>query len=168
MLITDLSKLGEPIKKLIEVIGDAASVLYEPTKIKRESQANAEAIKIISKAKVDALILADQSIRDYYLKIETRELHKQFQRQNNRDNIVVLTANDLLLKTVEQNPVDPDWINEFFNIAENVSNTEMQLIWAKILSNEVQKPGTFSKRTLNTLRLMSSTEAKAFELIAKY
>lgn len=42
----------------------------------------------------------------------------------------------------------------------------MQILWAKLLAGEVQKPGSFSKRALSTLASMSSKEAKAFYEIA--
>jgi hypothetical protein len=44
----------------------------------------------------------------------------------------------------------------------------MQAIWTKILAGEVQKPGSFSVRTLECLRNLSTTEAHTFQRILPF
>ena len=50
----------------------------------------------------------------------------------------------------------------FFDAAQNVSDSQMQVLWAKILSGEVDSPGTFSKRTVNFVREFEKSEANLF------
>jgi Protein of unknown function (DUF2806) len=47
--------------------------------------------------------------------------------------------------------VNDDWITNFFDKCRIVSDEEMQQIWAKVLAVEANKPGTYSKRTVNFL-----------------
>lgn len=61
---------------------------------------------------------------------------------------------------------DFDWFVRFFEAAGNISDKDMQGLWAKVLSGEVSKPGRFSLRTLETLRNLSREEAKEFECLA--
>jgi len=59
---------------------------------------------------------------------------------------------------------DQDWFNSFINLAEDVSNSTMQSLWAKILAGEITQQGTYSLKTLKVFRNMSVTDAK---LLAK-
>lgn len=55
-----------------------------------------------------------------------------------------------------------DWFLRFFESASNVSNEDMQELWATILAGEVTNPGSFSLRTLDTVYNMSQNEAVIF------
>lgn len=61
-----------------------------------------------------------------------------------------------------QEPYDFDWFLRYFESAGNVSNEDMQQIWAKLLAKEVECVGRFSIRTINTLANMSPFEANLF------
>lgn len=163
-----LEKLAEPITKLIETIGTAVGIWYEPTRIKRKAKADAEAIKILARAKVEALAIQDSSLKDYYLGLEEEKLLLDFQKKHNRDSVLIMAVDQLEGKTVNEEKVDKDWVAQFISHVEKVSNEEMQLLWSKLLAGEVQKPGSFSKRAMTTLASMSTEEAKAFYEIAVY
>ncbi len=62
--------------------------------------------------------------------------------------------------------LDFDWFIRFFDSVGNISNTEMQDLWARILAGEIHNKGTFSLRTLETLRNMNQEEAILFQKIA--
>lgn len=61
---------------------------------------------------------------------------------------------------------DFDWFIRFFDSVGNISNTAMQDLWARILAGEIHNKGTFSLRTLETLRNMNQEEAILFQKIA--
>ena len=44
----------------------------------------------------------------------------------------------------------------------------MQTLWAKILAGEANKPGTYSKRTVNFVADMDKREAKLFMNLCQY
>lgn len=64
--------------------------------------------------------------------------------------------------------VNSDWLKHFFGITEDISDEKMQDLWAHILAGEAKKPKSFSLRTLDALRLISSDEAKLFSDAIKY
>ena len=57
---------------------------------------------------------------------------------------------------------DIDWFIRFFDAVGNVSNEEMQKLWAKILAGEIESPNTFSLRTIGTVHNLSQKEAELF------
>lgn len=64
--------------------------------------------------------------------------------------------------------IDNDWLNRFFGITEDISNEKMQDLWAQILAGEAKNPNSYSLRTLDALRLLSSEEAKSFADAVQY
>jgi len=59
-----------------------------------------------------------------------------------------------------ENTFEFDWFMRFFDSVGSISNEDMQKLWAKILAGEIQEPGSFSLRTLETIRNMTTNEAK--------
>jgi len=86
-------------------------------------------------------------------------------RQTNSDSIIAKAI--LFAKEYEfsDHTVDQDWMSEFFNISQECSNETMQYLWAKILANEVDSPGAFSRRTLHAIKLLDAEEASIFTLL---
>lgn len=59
-----------------------------------------------------------------------------------------------------------DWINIYFESAKNSSDPYMQDVWAKVLAMEMTTPGTFSFKTLDVLKNLSSKEYVIFKKLA--
>lgn len=53
---------------------------------------------------------------------------------------------------------DFDWFLRFFDSVGNVSNEDMQGLWAKALAREIDESGSFSLRTIEVLKNMSRKE----------
>ena len=56
-----------------------------------------------------------------------------------------------------------DWFMRFFEAAGNISDEDMQQLWAKVLASEVDSPGNFTLRTIEVLHNLTKKEAKLFE-----
>ena len=59
-----------------------------------------------------------------------------------------------------------DWINIYFESAKNASDTYMQGVWAKVLAIEMAASGSFSFKTLDVLKNLSTKEFQVFEKLA--
>lgn len=87
-------------------------------------------------------------------------------QETNLEKVLEVTAKELpSAETVTEDPVNDDWISRFFDIVKNVSTDDMQYIWGKILAGEITQPGSFSMRTLDTIRNISQSEAMAFQRV---
>ena len=159
---------GKPLEKLIDVVSKGIGTIYQPRKIRKEADAQAYAIKVLEKAKAVAtsetkLIEAETAER-----IGKRIVAQEIKRQNNIDDIVEAAAEELKGKQVSEDPVDEDWATRFFGIVQDVSREEMKVLWSKILAKEIDRPSSFSMRTLDTLKNLSVTEAELFQKVAPY
>lgn len=71
-------------------------------------------------------------------------------------------ALDVAISETASDQVDPDWFYAFCDMAENIYSPDMQELWSKILAVEVSRPGSFSLKTLETLRQLTQRDAKLF------
>lgn len=96
-----------------------------------------------------------------------RELAESIRQEANLENVLDVAANEISqMELVSDKPVDEDWLIRLFCIAKSVSSEDMQFVWGKILAGEILEPGTFSLRTLETIRNMCKSEAEDFQKIA--
>ena len=162
---------GKPIEKLIDVVSKAIGTIYEPRQIvrKAKAEAKAESIKAIEQAKTNAIIEGDTEKAEYLDRINNRLINKETKRQKNIED-VVSTAGKILEagKDVSNEPVNPDWTTRFFDIVQDVSDNEMQLLWGQILAGEIKQPKSYSLRTLELLRNMTKEEAELFRKAAQF
>lgn len=148
-------ELAKPATVLVEKISGALGIIYEPTQIKRKAKADAEAdkIKAISKLEIDEL----------QHRALTRLVSQEARKQKNIEQITE-AAIKILPDDAKVADLEEDWIAYFFKQCEHISDKEMQTVWAKLLSGEATKPGTYSKRTVD---LISSIDKKDADLFTK-
>lgn len=159
---------GKPLQKLIEVISNGIGTIYKPRAIKNKADAEAYRIKIIERAKSQALAERKEIEAEALERMQTRLLHKEATRQLNIDNVSNIAAELLNDETsVSDEPVNEDWTSRFFNIVEDISDEEMQMLWGKILADEVKQPKSYSLRTLEMLKNLSKEEAEIFTKFAQ-
>ncbi len=155
----DLSGLSEPGVKLIEKMSDAIGAIYKPTGIRREAKAQADAdkTKLISKLQLEGI---ERRAVDRLLK-------KEVQRQENLENITIKAAVNLQ-PGEEVKEIDQDWLTTFINESEDISDADLQSLWAKILSEEAKNQGSYNKRTLKFLSSLSKHEAETISYFGKF
>ena len=146
-------KITEPATVLINKISDAVGGLYKPYQIRR-----------VSKAEADAEIIREQAhieINDLQRRAFNRLVSEEAKRQDNIESITEKAIPQLTSSSTPQD-MDNDWIMNFFDKCRIVSDDDMQLLWARILSSEANSPGTFSRRTVNSLGSLDKSDAQLF------
>lgn len=164
MEIKNITGLEKPLEKLVETVAEGFGIVgnhffcFDVAKIKRigEAEADAEKKKIIAHAE------AQKKAVEILGRAEKRFALEQYSKQINLENIMVKTREDLNGKTVSEEPVEKDWTMRFLEIAQNVSREQMQEVLAKILSGEIQKPGSFSYQTLEVIKYLSQKDLEKF------
>lgn len=171
----DLLGFGKASEKLIEELSKGIGTLYEPLGRVFNTMSDSYRIKKLTDvassliSESNEVVITNESfeLRLKENKIEARAIEAivrdEVYKQINLDSIVT-KALQLIenKKNISEEPVDIDWMRRFIHISKNISNEEMQNLWAQILSNEVSHPNSYSLRTLETLRTMSANEAKLY------
>ncbi|KAB1086527.1 DUF2806 domain-containing protein [Neorhizobium galegae] len=97
--------------------------------------------------------------------LEVRGLQRMvYEEGKNQANIEAITAKAIphLSDTAEPQKLDEDFVRYLFDKAKLVSNDEMQELWAKILANEANTAGSFSRRSMDLVSQMSRRDAELF------
>lgn len=161
----DITGLEKPLEKLVETVSEGIGIVsnhffkFDVAKIKRIGKAEAE----VEKEKIIAHAEAQKKAIEILGRAEKRFALEQYNKQINLENILVRTKDELKGKTVLEEPVEKDWTMRFLDIAQNVSREELQDVLAKILSGEIQKPGSFSYQTLEVVKLLSQRDLQGFQ-----
>lgn len=166
-----------PAEKLIDNICKAIGMVYKPRYERKMADAKVYEINAISEAIQKCLDLpvtykngelcidsTDETgliQRAIYMKtLQITQKHQNIERIIDKTYEMLKNSS-----TVDNTPIDEDWLNRFFNITENIKSEDMQLIWAKILAGETEAPGSFSVRTLEMVKNLSKEEAAVFQKI---
>lgn len=190
MEIKDLAGLSEPLTRLIEVISNGVGAVTAPYLTRKNAEAKAHEIRIISdalgevaqqhnlpvvykdgeielwqKPEDQTLILDAKAIED---RSENRLDYQSRKEQANIENVTSTAAIELAQdETVAPEPPDDDWVTRFLKYAQDVSSEQMQGLWGRILAGEIRRPGTYSLRTLDFVRNMTKPEAELLQHVGK-
>ena len=102
----------------------------------------------------------------------SRSIDDQIDRQENLNQILRLASAEAAQDISDgdeppEEEISEDWRRKFTGFAEEVSDEQMQSVWARMLAGEFRQPGTFSYRTLRLVSELSPEVASLFESIAE-
>lgn len=180
---------SKAVIKLLDVLQVGLGGIFAPWQRVRMAKAESESMRLLAGGRIEVAVIEQQGqaslnkLREQALDISasivpvesgaepsaprlTERSFKRFEyqeakRQLNLETISAHTFNRLIDSDASEEPVDPDWVARYFENAKDVSDSEMQRLWASLLAGEIVQPGKFSLRTLDTLRNMTTSEAKA-------
>lgn len=158
MDVKDLTGLGAAGEKAVEAIRAAIGVWYEPTRIRRKARAESDALAIYT----DAEIRRNKTLG----RAAKRLAFQEYSRQQNIEAIADEALRRLPPKPPEVSPAT-DWMAQFFDHCKDVSDEDMRDLWSRLLAGELGSPGTFSLRTIDSVRLMSPDDARLFRAFCR-
>lgn len=150
----DLAPLGKAAEKLIDVLSRGIGLAYKPIHEVRMAKARATVAEVRESSR--------QELDDI---VWNRMVANEKRRQSNAESIVALALPHMEADCSDEPPSE-DWLNRFFADSEDVSNEQLQELWARLLAREVSSPGRVSKRTLSLVKDLSSVEAQLFSSLA--
>lgn len=157
--LVNLGDLTKPATVLIEKISNAVGILYEPRRIRKKAEAEAEADKIKAIANIELTQIQQRGLE--------RLIYQEAKKQENIETITA-QAIKVLPESANTENLEEDWIRHFFNKCENISDKEMQSLWSNLLANEANTPGTYSKRTIDLIASMDKKDAELFTSLCQF
>lgn len=151
--LANVGDLAKPFDTLVKKIAKGVGTLYEPRRIRNVSEAEAKASKTRAESEIE--------ITDLHRRAEQRWIAEEAKHQKNMEDITAKAAPHL---NEDANPdaMDDDWITNLFDKCRIVSDGEMQSLWARVLAEEANSPGTLGKRTVNLLSDFDKSDAELF------
>ncbi len=139
-------------------------------------ESKASEIRALTEARIQIIRKEGEGIseeikvpKEYISKASSKYASKIIKEQINLDQITLNAANELSSKVkaedgISETEISDDWLNEFENQAKLKSSDDMKLIFGKILSGEISKPGTFSIRAVKLISQLDNQAAILFQL----
>jgi len=155
----DAGDLAKPASLLIEKISDAIGGIAKPWQLRRVAEAEVAAERIRATGEV--------KITELHRRAARRFIMEEAKKQNNMEGIIVKALPDVT-EGAKPEQLEDDWITNFFDKCRLVSDEEMQALWAKILSGEVNSPGKFSKRTIDLVSGLDKSDALSFSTLCNF
>lgn len=112
--------------------------------------------------------------KEYISKASSKFASKVIKEQLNLDQITLNAATEIVKNNKIENDgketedISEDWLNEFENLARLKSSEDMKLVFGKILSGEIIKPGSFSIKTIKLISQLDNEAAKLFQIICNH
>lgn len=170
-------------EKLFGGIGKVLGYFFEPKHLKAMADAEAYKTKTLADAKAYEIEIMGKAVRNnqdlpidfkssdntltiditnHEQLIERSNIRLQYQQARKERNIVSVIGKAVLElgdKTVDTDSnIDEDWLTRFFNIVEDVSDEQLQNLWARILAGEILVEKSYSLRVLEFLKNISKDE----------
>lgn len=154
-----LGDLSRPATVLVEKISDAIGGIFKPYQIRRVARAEADAELIRAATQIEITELQRRAVQ--------RFLAEEARKQDNIETITTKALPDVSPEAKPEN-IEDDWIVNFFDKCRLISDDEMQVLWARILSGEANSPGKYSKRTVDLLASLDKSDAEAFSKLCSF
>lgn len=158
---------GKVVEKFIDVVSKGIGTVYKPRAMRKEADAEAYRQEVLANAQAKSILIEGDAKIELYERVKNRIALQEINRQENIEEIIEKSIPLLKANTTDVE-VDNDWRTRFFKKAQDVSNDEMQSIWAKILAEEVSSPGKTSLRTLDVVSNISKKEAERFQVACSF
>jgi hypothetical protein len=157
--LINLGDLSKPATVLIERVSDAVGAVFQPIQIKRLAKAEAEAERIRALARIEITELEQRAM--------LRMVQQEARKQENIESITAKAIGDLD-PDAKPEAIEQDWLANFFDKCDLVSDQEMQSVWGRILAGEANRPGTFSKRTIELVNSLDKKDAHLFTTLCGF
>lgn len=94
--------------------------------------------------------------------------YKKLVKQQKRCKDIADKAKAFIENSAKPENIKEDWLEFFFDKARLVCTDDMQLIWAKLLAAEANKPGAINPSLLHTMSIMRYEQAVNFGNICRF
>lgn len=152
-------KLGKVGKLLVEKIAGAIGILYDSHGFK-------EGDRTFSKMMVEK-IMQDESLSVEEKAFVWNEYKYNITKNKNRKDILE-KAQPHLTESANPNEMSDDWILDYWEKIGKIVMEEFQELWARLLAEEANYPGTVSKRLLHNMFLMSKQDVENFMNLTRF
>ncbi len=170
--VKDVFGLSAPAKRLVEAIAHGVGRWAYPWERRRNVVADIEVFRSWAKA------LREEGVDIGHLELSLEErtawrvTAQELRRQEHREAIAVQALAEFRQNPDEfhgsDRPLDLEWLDRYWRLAEDVSDADFRSIWGRILARHAANGVTYSARCLHTLSTLSRAEAELLERLAPF
>jgi hypothetical protein len=173
--ISDLFGAAKPLEQLVSAIERGIGSFARPIQKRRETKADISAFDDWNDAMLRSGLAPTSAELTLGDRATIRLTAETVRKQRNREFIAVEAVNEYTRSLEDQsNPaaaasnIEQEWLDRFWRLAQDVTDSEMQAVWGRILARQAQSPTKYSARCLEALSLLSKEEALKLEKLSKF
>lgn len=122
----------------------------------------------VAEAKGQSLTTVDKELSE---RAARRLVAEEVNKQKNMEEVVkradeILQANPIESSSMEES--DLGWVEDCLDGAGKAFDDGLKGYWAKLLAGEIKTPGTYSKRIINFMKMVSRKDAERIRRICPY
>jgi hypothetical protein len=151
--LINLGDISKPATVLIEKISDAVGGIAKPWQMVRIARAEVAAETIRAQGRIQISEIEERALQ--------RMVREEGKKQGNIENITAKSLPQLSSDATPEN-IENDWLSYFFDRCRLISDDDMQSLWGNILAGQANKPGSFSKRTIDFVAMLDKSDAELF------
>lgn len=175
--ISDLLGLREPVGELVRAIRVGLGHCFEPWLRRRQAKASVDILRlrkdeVSSWADVPVSLEAELDLDGRARLRVSNELRRQ---QRNRELVAIEAVEEWRAGESQEGKerreasgarVAEEWIDRFWRLAQDVSDTDLQRLWGRVLAREARRPGSFALQTLDILARLDRETAEELQRLA--
>jgi hypothetical protein len=172
--INDVVGFGVIGARIVDAIEHGITGIMLPWQIRRTNDALIASAKRWQIASSGLNQTLNEVSVDLSVRTEARLKFEQQQYQMNREAIAVRAIDDIITRrplvanSIPDEPIEYEWLEKFWRLAESIKDPDMQAVWGRVLSRKSTSAGEFSIRTLQALATLSKEEANALARLASF
>ena len=149
---------------------ECAKTNAEVKKIEAQSQAEAQAIKLLANAEAMAKARVIEAQGDLTVCAVNYAKTVGIRQWQNIETIIkeAHVALSASAHQISNEPVEEDFIHRFFDDCKNIGDEQMKSIWGRLLAGEIARPGSYHPKTLATLKDLTKADAESFAVICRF
>jgi hypothetical protein len=173
--ISDLFGAAKPLEQLVSAIERGIGSFMRPIQKRRETRADVSAFQDWNEAMARTGLAPKSAELALGDRATIRVTAEAVRQQQNREFIAVNAVNEYIHSLEDQSDpvlsrseIEREWLDRFWRLAQDVTDTDMQAVWGRILARQAQNPTKYSARCLEALSLLSKEEARRLEKLSKF
>jgi Protein of unknown function (DUF2806). len=108
------------------------------------------------------------TLKNLFDEYKKREVLDNIQQEINITKSIIYAEENANDDNVDDEDVNSDWLRRWREYAQNISEDDLQHLWANILAGEIRTQGNISLRTLDFIKNLSKEEAGKISKIAPF
>ncbi|MGJ5009484.1 DUF2806 domain-containing protein [Bradyrhizobium oligotrophicum] len=174
--VTDLFGASKPLEQLVSAIERGVGNLLRPIQKRRETKVDIASYEDWNEALKRTGLEASRAELTLGERATVRVTAEHARTQRNREAVAVQAISDYRNSVANEghdesgagNAINAEWLDRFWRLSENVSDTQMQEVWGRVLSRKARGAAQYSARCLEALSLLSRDEAIKLERLSRF
>ncbi|MBI3415839.1 MAG: DUF2806 domain-containing protein [Verrucomicrobia bacterium] len=156
------------VSKAVRSVAEVAKLIIGPVSTVAQTFADGHRLRTIAKAEIDAEQLKERARKRTEFEAIRHQINLETTLARAQQMLAEQEQRKILPESFGKAKIDEDWLFKWSRFTQDVSDVDVQGLWAKLLAGELVDPGRYSLKLLHSISVLRKSDANAFALFANY